>query len=111
MKACQTIFYFDGHFRPDGTEKSLRRVAELIKESKFGLAQKPHPSSNRSALAEFDEIMIYKKDILKNVNASIEWLQAQPDFYNNCTLYDNSAFGKSNSALFLFSVRCLSVIF
>jgi hypothetical protein len=58
MKACQTIFYFDGHFRPDGTEKSLRRVAELIKESKFGLAQKPHPSSNRSALAEFDEIML-----------------------------------------------------
>jgi hypothetical protein len=99
MKACQTIFYFDGHFKPAGTATRFRSVAKAIKESKFGLAQKPHPDFNRSALAEFDAIMIHKKDILKNVNASIDWLQAQPDFYNNCTLYENSAFGKSNRAV------------
>jgi hypothetical protein len=110
MKACQTIFYFDGHFKPAGTSTSFRTLAKSIKDSEFGLAQKQHPRKH-SVLDEFGAILKIRKDIKKNVDASIEWLQAQPDFYNNCTLYDNSAFGKSNSALFLFSVRCLSVIF
>jgi hypothetical protein len=101
MKACQTIFYFDGQYKPgeqSGNEQKILNLANTIKESKFGLAQKPHPNK-RSALKEFDKILKSRKDILKNVKASIEWLQAQPDFYNNCTLYENSAFGKSNRAV------------
>jgi hypothetical protein len=58
MEACQTIFYFDGHFKPDGTEKSFRALAKSIKESEFGLAQKTHKTQGSySALGEFDKIV------------------------------------------------------
>jgi hypothetical protein len=42
MKACQTIFYFDGHYKPSGKSKTLAKLAESIKQSEFGLAQKLH---------------------------------------------------------------------
>jgi hypothetical protein len=93
-KACRTIFYFDGHFRPDRSPRRFADLAKQIRGSEFGLAQRPH-TSKPSAIGEFDAILRFKKDITKNVNASIEWLQAQPDFYNNCTLYHNASFGKS----------------
>jgi hypothetical protein len=95
MKACQTIFYLDGHYKPG--KKSSAKVARIAKEirgSEFGLAQMLHRTSS-SAIGEFDNILRFKKDIMKNVNASIDWLQAQPDFYNNCTVYHNALFGKS----------------
>jgi hypothetical protein len=94
MKACQTIFYFDGHYKPDRSPKRFADLAKEIRGSEFGLAQRPH-TSKPSAIGEFDAILRFKKDIQKNVNASIEWLQAQPDFYNNCTMYENTFFGKS----------------
>jgi hypothetical protein len=108
MKACQTIFYFDGHFEPSKLTY-LAKLAKKIKESKFGLAQKLHKQSKRrSAIAEFDAVLKLKKDIKKNVNASIEWLQAQPDFYNNCTLYENAYFGKSITRVLIFICCCAS---
>jgi hypothetical protein len=104
MKACQTIFYFDGHFKPDGSPKWFADLAKQIRESAVGLAQRLH-AQRPSAIEELDRILRYKKDIKKNVNASIEWLQAQPDFYNNCTMYNNGYFGKSITSVLLFK-RC-----
>jgi hypothetical protein len=98
IKPCQTIFYFDGFFTPGRSPKRFVQLAEQIKESEFGLAQKLHPAG-RSAIGEFAEILRSKRDIKRNVKASIEWLQAQPDFHNNCTLYENSFFGKSNTCV------------
>jgi hypothetical protein len=92
MKACQAIFYFDGHFTPSAKGERLVKLAESIKEYKFGLAQRQSPK-RRTAIAEFKKILEKGKDIKKNVDASIEWLQAQPDFHNNCTLYRNANFG------------------
>lgn len=92
MVACQAIFYFDGYFAPHASGERLVKLANSIKKSKFGLAQRPNPK-RRSALAEFAKIFRGRKDIEKNVNASIAWLHAQPDFHNNCTLYKNGGFG------------------
>jgi hypothetical protein len=103
MKACQTIFYFDGHYKPAGKLERFPKLAKKIKQSKFGLAQQLHPRGY-TALDEFDAILEMEKDIKQNVNASIEWLQAQPDFYNNCTLYNNAFFGKSMITCVLFFV-------
>lgn len=47
----------------------------------------------RPPLTEFRIIRALKKDIPKNIEASIAWLEAQPDFYNNSTLYENCYFG------------------
>jgi hypothetical protein len=59
-----------------------------------GLAQARYPHANhRSALEELNAILIKNKDIKKNVDASIAWLQSQPDFFINCTLYTSSFFG------------------
>jgi hypothetical protein len=105
MEACQTIFYLDGHFKP-GKRNSARfaGLVKQIRESEFGLAQKL-PKITTSAIGEFDNILRSKKDIMKNVNASIDWLQAQPDFYNNCTVYHNCYFGKSITYVLLI-IRC-----
>jgi hypothetical protein len=105
IKACQTIFYFDGHYSPAGKSKIFAQLAKQIRESEFGLAQKLHPTKGRSVLGEFDKILKDKKDIERNVNASIKWLKAQPDFYNKCTMYENSFFGKSITCVLLF-IRC-----
>jgi hypothetical protein len=95
MEACQTIFYLDGHYKPGKrTPARVAQIAEKIRESEFGLAQMLHPTTS-SAIGEFDNILRFNKDIIKNVNASIDWLQSQPDFYNNCTVYHNAIFGKS----------------
>jgi hypothetical protein len=106
MKACQTIFYFDGQYKPDRSPKRFADLAKQIRGSEFGLAQRPHPHTPKpSAIETFDNILRLKKDIMKNVNASIDWLQAQPDFYNNCTVYHNAYFGKSVTCVFLLK-RC-----
>jgi hypothetical protein len=107
MKACQTIFYFDGHFKPGRSPKRFVQLAKQIRESEFGLAQKLHPARGRSAIGEFKEILKSKKDVKQNVKASIEWLKAQPDFYNNCTMYENSFFGKSITCVKLLSILTL----
>jgi hypothetical protein len=57
------------------------------------LAQVNHPTKDRTALGEFKAILKLKKDIEKNVDKSIAWLNALPDFHNNCTLYANWYFG------------------
>jgi hypothetical protein len=92
LRACQVIFYFDGYFAPNANGERLVMLAETIKKSEFGLAQRLSPK-RRTALQEFAQILKGKKDIEKNVNASIAWLHAQPDFHNNCTLYKNANFG------------------
>jgi hypothetical protein len=92
LQACQAIFYFDGYFAPNADGKRLVKLAESIKKSEFGLAQRLSPK-RRTALQEFAQVLKGKKDIEKNVNASIAWLHAQPDFHNNCTLYKNANFG------------------
>jgi hypothetical protein len=105
MEACQTIFYLDGHYNPGKrTPARVAQIAKKIRESEFGLAQMLHPTTS-SAIGEFDNILRLKKDITKNVNASIDWLQAQPDFYDNCTVYHNAIFGKLITCVLLFK-RC-----
>jgi hypothetical protein len=105
MNVCQTIFYFDGHFKPDASPKLFADLAKQIRESEVGLVQRLH-ASKPSPIEEFEAILKGHKDISKNVNASIEWLQAQPDFYNNCTMYNNGFFGKSITCVFLFKRCC-----
>lgn len=93
LQRCQTIFYFDGHYQvtPDNMWQ-IPRVAQELRNSPHGLAQMPH-QARRTALAEFSRILLKHKDIASNVEASVKWLQSQPDFDNRCTLYQNSFFG------------------
>jgi hypothetical protein len=92
MQACQGIFYFDGHFEPRKVSADVFRAeADSIRKSKFGLAQLKR---GHSIMDEFKLILELKKDISTNVEASMKWLQAQPDFNPQCTMYANCFFGK-----------------
>jgi hypothetical protein len=96
MKACETIFYFDGHYKPKSNRtSSFLDMENAIRKSDVGLSQVQHPARKRTALQEFEAIKVKKKDIPKNIKASVKWLQAQPDFFNNCTLYANYYFDTS----------------
>jgi hypothetical protein len=93
LKPCGVIFYFDGHFEPDPTVRDrFADMADRIRRSPYGLAQVKHRKS-KTALQEFDSILKSTKDIPRNIEASIRWFASQPDFKNNCTLYENSYFG------------------
>jgi hypothetical protein len=93
LKGCRTVFYFDGHYQlnPDRMHE-FPLVAHQLEQSESGLAQIPHPG-RRSPLEEFSKILFKHKDIPANVEASILWLQSQPDFDNRCAMYQNSYFG------------------
>jgi hypothetical protein len=94
QQGCKTVFYFDGYFAPLANKtKEFLDMAAPIHASNAGLAQVNHPTKDRTALEEFGAILKSKKDIEKNVDKSIAWLNAQPDFHNNCTLYANWYFG------------------
>jgi hypothetical protein len=53
------------------------------------------------AFGEFRRVQVFEKDSLSNIQASKDWLSAQPDFDPNCTLYENRYIGYSiNSSAF-----------
>ncbi|KAL3905708.1 MAG: hypothetical protein SGILL_009570 [Bacillariaceae sp.] len=60
--------------------------------SPFQFAQRLH-SDGGGAEAEFKRIKRRKKDVKKNVQASLKWLRAQPDYNGTCTLWENNMFG------------------
>mmetsp|Transcript_59292 Transcript_59292/g.66370 ORF Transcript_59292/g.66370 Transcript_59292/m.66370 type:complete len:683 (-) Transcript_59292:60-2108(-) len=89
---CQVIFYIDGILSPKDNLKMFQTEARNIMNSTVQLAQRIHPHGG-GAEAEFDRIILKKKDLKKNVKASLQWLQAQSDYNMNCTLYENSIIG------------------
>jgi len=94
IQGCKTVFYFDGYFAPQNNPSGFLHMSAAIHDSEVGFAQVNHPfDKHRTPLQEFEGILELKKDIPSNVEKSIEWLNAQPDFYNNCTLYANWYFG------------------
>ena len=89
---CQVVFYIDGVLSPRDDPELFQAEARKIVESDIQFAQRMHPYGG-GIEAEFDRIRLKKKDLKKNVIASLQWLWAQPDYDKNCTLYENSMFG------------------
>ena len=97
---CQVVFYIDGILSPRDDLEIFQAESRRVMNSSIQLAQRIHPYGG-GAEAEFDRIKLKKKDLKKNVNASLHWLQAQPDYDKNCALYENSIIGYSiDSAAF-----------
>ena len=92
QETCQVIFYIDGILSPRDDLEIFQAEARNIMSSTVQLAQRIHPYGG-GAEAEFDRIVLKKKDTKKNVKASLQWLRAQPDYNMNCTLYENSIIG------------------
>lgn len=92
---CQTIVYLDGNLELVSTDISLwRTVAWALHHAPNspGLMEYPHHQHRKGPLHELELIQKYKKDLPEHVQASVEWLKAQPDFNETSTIYSNQAF-------------------
>jgi hypothetical protein len=94
MDQCRFVMYLDGHVAPRRDKQlKFQILARNTLNSKYGLIQTTHPKGG-SLRDEFERIVSGTKDTQPHVDASLEWLEAQPDFYNNATLYWNAVFGE-----------------
>lgn len=90
---CRLVIYMDGHFHPrSGKGNKFDRIAQSVERSQFGLIHTTHPKGG-TLTREFERIVSGTKDTQEHVDASLKWLQAQPDWNNNATLYWNAVFG------------------
>ena len=89
---CQTILYCDASSSIKYPMKTILKLASTVKESKEGLAQHLHKKGRKSISEEFEAILRLEKDNQVNVNASLEWFHAQPDFQNEMPIYENNYF-------------------
>jgi hypothetical protein len=94
LKTCQVVFYVDGIISPKDVPKDFQAEAQRILKSSVQFAQRLHPDGG-GAEAEFGRIKRQKKDINKNIKASLRWLESQQDYDKNCTLYENNMIGYS----------------
>ena len=97
VQDCPVVFYADAHAVPNVNATIFRQVSRAIVESEHGIAQELHPFAarkfkNAGILGEFFRICKKKRDLPQNIQASLTWLKAQPDFQKNCTMYRNTYF-------------------
>ena len=91
---CKTVFYLDTSSRPKrhvDFVKMLNETKRRVLESDIGFAIPKHPLSSNIA-AEFENILRKKKDIKKNVDASLAWLKKQDKDFNRAKVYQNQYF-------------------
>jgi hypothetical protein len=97
---CETVIYTDAYITPQSKNglAPFREVAAKINQSEAGLAQDTHDQMNGTPMHTIlMMIAAYKKDVAANTNASLKWLQKQPDFAFAMPYYINKWFGKFSS--------------
>lgn len=93
VHGCQAVFYMDGFCGPKlKHSERYKQLAKAIRDSEFGLFQNEHYIAE-GPLDELDRILERHKDVAKNVEASKEWLIAQPDFRRDAVIYENHYIG------------------
>ena len=93
---CDVVFYMDGTVLPKGSPWKFQREARRILDSEAQFSQQLHPNANKDGggiAGEMERCRVKNKDIDTNLQATKEWFQAQPDFINDCVLYQNTYFG------------------
>ena len=101
QKSCDVVFYMDGTVLPVGTPWKFQKEALRILDSKVQLSQERHPHQHRDGggiAGEMERCRKKKKDIESNLQKTMVWLKAQPDFTNDCTMYQNTFFGYAVSS-------------
>jgi hypothetical protein len=91
---CKTVFYLDTSSRPKkGVDfvDMLNELKETVLKSDIGFAIPKHPKS-ATITSEFDRILLKKKDIKKNVDASLAWFKKQDKDFNKAPVYTNQYF-------------------
>jgi len=101
QKMCEVVFYMDGTVLPKGSPWKFQQEARRILDSEVQLSQELHPHANEDGggiAGEMKRCRLKNKDLETNLQASREWFQAQPDFINDCVLYQNTFFGYATTS-------------
>lgn len=85
---CQVVFYLDSTGEIIASPRQYRQTAKQILSSSIGHSQYKHPDGD-GPWEEFGRVLRSRKDKLKSVQKSREWLLQQPDFSEKCTMYEN----------------------
>mmetsp|Transcript_4779 Transcript_4779/g.10510 ORF Transcript_4779/g.10510 Transcript_4779/m.10510 type:complete len:492 (+) Transcript_4779:204-1679(+) len=96
LQSCQVVFYMDGTVLPVGSPWQFQSEARRILNSKVQLSQELHPHADEDGggiAGEMERCRVKKKDIESNLKATSDWFHAQPDFTNDCQMYQNTFFG------------------
>ncbi|VEU37594.1 unnamed protein product [Pseudo-nitzschia multistriata] len=104
VRSCDVVFYMDGTVLPIGSPWRFQTEARRILDSYVQLSQEPHPHQDEDGggiAGEMSRCRRKGKDIESNLKATNDWFRAQPDFTNDCQLYQNTFFGYAvNSPFF-----------
>mmetsp|Transcript_34410 Transcript_34410/g.38681 ORF Transcript_34410/g.38681 Transcript_34410/m.38681 type:complete len:452 (+) Transcript_34410:144-1499(+) len=101
QKMCEVVFYMDGTVLPKGSPWKFQQEARRILDSEVQLSQELHPHANEDGggiAGEMKRCEIKNKDLKTNLQATREWFQTQPDFINDCVLYQNTFFGYATTS-------------
>lgn len=96
QQTCDVVFYMDGTVRPIGSPWKFQTEARRILDSSVQMTQELHPHAHEDGggiAGEMNRCRVKKKDIEANLNATLAWFHAQPDFSNDCVMYQNTFFG------------------
>jgi hypothetical protein len=101
VERCGLVVYLDGYWAPQkGKSLKYRLLSREIQDHDYGLLQITHHFGN-GIRAEMERIVNGTKDTREHVDAALQWMESQPDFIDNCTLYWNGVFGT------YCSIRCI----
>ena len=101
QQSCDVVFYMDGTVLPIGSPWKFQTEARRILDSDVMLSQELHPHADEDGggiAGEMERCRVKKKDLESNLKKTMEWFHAQPDFTNDCTMYQNTFFGYAVSS-------------
>jgi len=100
-KTCDVVFYMDGTVLPVGSPYKFQIEAHRILDSDVQFSQELHPHADEDGggiEGEVTRCRKKKKDLESNLQKTMEWFKEQPDFTNDCTMYQNTFFGYAVSS-------------
>jgi hypothetical protein len=96
QQSCDVVFYMDGTVLPVGSPWKFQTEARRILDSDVQLSQELHPHADEDGggiRGEMERCRVKKKDLELNLKKTLEWFQEQPDYTNDCVMYQNTFFG------------------
>lgn len=100
-QTCDVVFYMDGTVLPVGSPWKFQTEARRILNSDVQLSQELHPKAGEDGggiAGEMKRCRVKNKDLPSNLKKTMEWFHEQPDFTNDCTMYQNTFFGYAVSS-------------
>lgn len=98
-EGCDAVYYMDSNIQLKANQSTWMEMSATISSTEPGLMQMKHQQNRSGILDEFAAITKWKKDHGGNIQKSIAWLTAQPDFKNDIPIYMNQLFGYNPKSL------------